>query len=342
LLAEKNKRYFHDIKFKITNSCPGKLYLILIIVLLLISNVIVYKMNANLCEQVEAEPIDDTHPVKAKWGGDGALHLPNMTVYEAHTSLKLKSEGPHFIPNANHSVEVNGKKLTVDDIVFGYDLLFQEAHMFSMAHFMGMYLQQDPNDAFALHDLFWRLQPDLLIELGTDTGGSAIFFSSFMRVYNPESLIITIDPRNGIEEGSWDRGAKSLCPDCIMSAKEHFLWDPKYIHFIQGVPSKQSTVDRVRKIIEERGFERIVVMDDCSHAYQHVLDNMNAYEQFVTVGSYLIVQDTKLDRMGRHSAMAAVKTFMENQGRDRYVRDNQWEYFLFSHHHGGFLKKIKE
>ena len=33
---------------------------------------------------------------------------------------------------------------------------------------------------------------------------------------------------------------------------------------------------------------------------------------------------------------------MENQGRDRYVRDNQWEYFLYSQHHGGFLKKIKE
>lgn len=72
-----------------------------------------------------------------------------------------------------------------------------------------------------------------------------------------------------------------------MSAKEHFLWNETYIHFIQGVPAEQSTVDRVRKIIEERGFERIVVMDDCNHAYQNVLNNMNAYEQFVTVGMSL-------------------------------------------------------
>jgi len=271
------------------------------------------------------------------------VKIPNMTVYEAHTSLNLKSEGPYFIPNADHSVEVNGKKLTVDDIVFGYDLLYEQAHMFSMAHFMGMYLQQDPNDAFALHDLFWRLQPDLLIELGTDSGGSAIFYSSFMRVYNPESLIITIDPKH-IDEGTWDEAGPKLCPDCTIKAKEHFLWNDELIHFIHGKPTDPAVLEEVKKIIADRGFERIVVMEDGWHVAHSVLGNINAYEQFVTEGSYLIVQDSKLDRIRRNfqGPGAAVKTFLENQGRDRYVRDNQWEYLLYSQHHGGFLRKIKE
>ena len=54
---------------------------------------------------------------------------------------------------------------------------------------------QDPDDAFVRHDLFRRLKPDLLIKLGTDTGGSAIFLSSFMKVCNPQSLMFRLGPQ---------------------------------------------------------------------------------------------------------------------------------------------------
>jgi len=55
---------------------------------------------------------------------------------------------------------------------------------------MGVALQQDPNDAFVIADMLWRVQPDLVIELGTSGGGSAHFFAHIMEAYNPNAKVI--------------------------------------------------------------------------------------------------------------------------------------------------------
>ena len=41
---------------------------------------------------------------------------------------------------------------------------------------------------------------------------------------------------------------------------------------------------------------QVMVSEDSSHAYNVVVDNTRAYAQFVTLGSYLLVQDTKMTR----------------------------------------------
>jgi cephalosporin hydroxylase len=61
---------------------------------------------------------------------------------------------------------------------------------------MGVALQQDPNDAFVIADMLWRIQPDLVIELGTSGGGSAHFFAHIMEAYNPNAKVIEIDSIN--------------------------------------------------------------------------------------------------------------------------------------------------
>ena len=54
-------------------------------------------------------------------------------------------------------------------------------------------MQQDPMDAFVLSDMLWKEKPDLLIEIGTNSGGGAIFFAGIMREYNDNALVLTID-----------------------------------------------------------------------------------------------------------------------------------------------------
>ena len=49
-----------------------------------------------------------------------------------------------------------------------------------------------------------------------------------------------------------------------------------------------------------------------------------------------------LNKMLSHLILFLMQIFLEKQGKGRYVRDNQWEYLLYSQHHGGFLRKIKE
>merc|ERR1719247_3838626 len=86
-----------------------------------------------------------------------------------------------------------GRRLTLDDVVFGYDLLFESMHLFSYVSWDRVAMQQDPQDAFAIADLLSRTQPDCFIELGTNSGGGAIFYADRMRVYHPNPLVVTID-----------------------------------------------------------------------------------------------------------------------------------------------------
>ena len=67
---------------------------------------------------------------------------------------------------------------------------------------MGVSNQQDPLDAIAIADMLWRVQPDLVIELGTSGGGSAFYYSHIMERYNPSARLLTIDPAAGPWDGT--------------------------------------------------------------------------------------------------------------------------------------------
>ncbi len=82
------------------------------------------------------------------------------------STTRMGSSIPKFniynnYPNANSI-----KLISVDNIAQGYQKLFESASMFSYTNFLGIPLQQDPNDAFAIMDMIWRVKPDLIIELG--------------------------------------------------------------------------------------------------------------------------------------------------------------------------------
>lgn len=98
------------------------------------------------------------------------------------------------IPMANTTVEVSpGRVVTVDEIVYGYDLVFEAMHLFSYVSWGNVQMQQDPNDAFAIADLLRRVEPDCFVELGTNTGGGAVFYADVMRGYHPHPLVVTLD-----------------------------------------------------------------------------------------------------------------------------------------------------
>merc|ERR1719399_908939 len=142
---------------------------------------------------------------------------------------------------ANSTVQVNGKVLTFDDILYGYDIMFENLALFSHTMWFGVSVQQDPTDAFQLSSLLWREQPDLLIEIGTNTGGGAIFYASVMREYNPNSLVLTIDPKDPAKDWA---GAVQGCPACkdVRCTK---IWHSKNVKFILGYSSSAEVLAQV-------------------------------------------------------------------------------------------------
>mmetsp|Transcript_94553 Transcript_94553/g.216290 ORF Transcript_94553/g.216290 Transcript_94553/m.216290 type:complete len:381 (-) Transcript_94553:81-1223(-) len=247
------------------------------------------------------------------------------------------------IPMANSTIQINGKTITYDDIVYGYDLLFEDLMLFSRTSWYGVATQQDPSDAFALQDVLWRVQPDLVIEIGTNTGGGAIFYASIVREYNPDGMVLTIDPKDPNVDWAGQGMGSGACPHC-RSVRCTNIWHSKNIKFIQGFSSESKVLTQVEQVAKQ--FKRVLVMHDGSHWYNDVLTDLMSYDRFITVGSYMIVQDTKMTRMysktfGNGYPLQSARDFVAGQGKGRYVIDKQFEYLLYSQHHDGYLRKIK-
>lgn len=246
------------------------------------------------------------------------------------------------VPMPNITVEVSpGRSITLDEVVYGYDLLFEAMHLFSYVSWGRVAMQQDPNDALAIADLIGRVQPDCFVELGTNTGGGAVFYAEVMQGYVPRPLVVTIDVHPPSK--NWDRFAKTACPHCV-PVTCHPTWQkPGLIEFVQGYTQDPSVVEKVEALLTKRQCSRTIVMHDSDHRGATITQDTAIYHRFVSVGSYLIVQDTKLSRMrgGRYTTMEAVEGFLKTPAGSNFVTDKTFEYLLFSHHHNGFLQRIK-
>eukprot|EP00397_Hematodinium_sp_SG-2012_P013575 GEMP01013790.1.p1 GENE.GEMP01013790.1~~GEMP01013790.1.p1 ORF type:complete len:457 (+),score=74.92 GEMP01013790.1:487-1857(+) len=240
------------------------------------------------------------------------------------------------VPMANSTLTIDGVSVTFDQILYGYDLIFENLAIFSRTSWFGISLQQDPADAFALQGLIWRSQPDLLIEIGTNTGGGAVFYASIMREYNSKSLVLTIDPKDPAQD--WAQGAFHGCEDCI-DARCADVWHTN-IRFLLGF--SHDVFPQVKEIAKD--YKKVMVMHDGSHFYDDVLRDLKMFDDITTVGSYMVVQDTKMTRMYSEWAkngypLRAAEDFMKTQGRGRYKVDKRYEYSLYSQHHNGWLRK---
>lgn len=206
-------------------------------------------------------------------------------------------------------------------------------------------MQQDPNDAFVISDLLWRVRPRLLIELGTSGGGGALFYARSMLGYDPRARVITIDPANGAAEldgtplRNWNQiNMDTFCPHCEMP-KDSIIFK-KAVTFIRKLPV--SALDDVKRILARRIYKDypVMVIEDSNHQYSVVKENLRAFADVVSPGAYFIVQDTRTGRqpVGRGPTKAIREFLQTSQG---FVRDRRPEYLLFSQHSGGFLRKLR-
>ena len=202
----------------------------------------------------------------------------------------------------------------------------------------------DTSVALVIQQMLWQVKPDLVIEIGTNTGGGAVFYSSIMNYYNKNHKVVTLDVK---KVSNWNERNNGNCEGCVMGDK-HPIWNSGNIHFVQGRVTDEATRKKVDEFVKEA--KTVLVIEDASHRYPDTLQNIEAVHQWVTVGSYMLVQDTKMDRFvaglkmkyGRHKfgPMRSVDEFLKKH--DNFVVDRKFEYLMYSQHHRGWLKKIKE
>lgn len=173
-----------------------------------------------------------------------------------------------------------------------------------------------PFDYVIYQMILWEVKPDLIIEIGTNTGGSALYFADLLDLIG-HGEIHTID----INDMAY--------PD----VKNH----PRIKLFKEGY--HQYDLKNAER------FEKIIVIEDGSHTYEDVKETISKFNSVVNIGSYFIVEDGIIDKLGwkkkyNGGPNKAIKEFIKAD--DTFVIDRKWCDLFGTNatfNTNGFLKK---
>lgn len=135
---------------------------------------------------------------------------------------------------------------------------------------LGIPISQLPEDMIRIQEVIYTVRPDVIIETGLYAGGCLVFFASLCKAMNHGRVI-------GVDVALQERFMGQL--------RTHELID--YITLIEG--DSVAVVSQVKSMINFG--EKVLVMLDSSHSKDHVLAELNAYSDLVSVGSYIVVED---------------------------------------------------
>jgi cephalosporin hydroxylase len=190
-----------------------------------------------------------------------------------------------------------------------------------------------PQDMFALQEIIFKTRPEYIIELGVAWGGQLLFFSTIMEILGGKKII----------------GVDIFIPDDL---KERLYSNKKLsnrIELITGSSIEEESINKIKKIVGHS--KKVLVILDSHHTHDHVLKELNIYEQFVGKGYYLLCADTIVELIPKNkyrprdwgpgnNPMSALEEFRKIN--DRFVSDTEIENkLLLSCNYTGYLKAIK-
>ena len=170
---------------------------------------------------------------------------------------------------------------------------------------LGVTMEKYPTDLFTYQDIIYETKPDVLIEAGTFHGGSAYYFASLFDMLH-RGRVITMDIVD--------------FPD-----------KPKHprIEYLLLSSISDEAVNHIKSEIKPG--ERVMVSLDSNHAADHVFKELQIYSRLVSVGCYLVVEDTNINghpvyysfgpgpREAVDKFMASNQDFEVDRARERYM-----------------------
>ena len=188
---------------------------------------------------------------------------------------------------------------------------------FSNVTWLGHPVWQNVLDLWTIQEAIYEVQPNFLLETGTNRGGSAMFYAHIFDLMD-KGQVITCD----IEQ-------------------MHALSHPR-ITFLQGGSTSPGVVDAMRDAIADTGGAVMVILDS-DHSQRHVAQELEAYGGFVSPGSLMLVQDGVIDTLPMLSAdrpgpLPAIREFLRRHPEFEAERTRS-EKFLISHHPSGWLRR---
>ena len=229
---------------------------------------------------------------------------------------------PQFLPIQVEQILRNAQSL---DVIEKFNDFYYTSGTGGDLNWRGTPMIKNPCDIWMIIELFQKLRPSVIIETGTHKGGSASFYADILKALEIKTDVITID----------------------INPKWNFEPTTKNIHSVVGYSIDADSVSVVDRIVRDVLGSRpghVLVMLDSEHSEANVFAELNIYSKFVTLGSYLIVEDTNVNghpSLPSHGAgpWEATEKFLE-QNSD-FQRDSECQRFLLTYNPGGWLKRVR-
>ena len=182
---------------------------------------------------------------------------------------------------------------------------------------LGVPTQKTPLDMWTYQEIIYETRPDVLIEAGTADGGSAYYFASIFDLVG-RGRVITIDIEDSPKRPKHNR-----------------------IKYVLGSSTAPEIVEQVKGLIAPG--ERVMVSLDSNHTKAHVAQELKIYSDLVTLGCYLVVEDTNINGHPVYwtfgpGPMEALREFLSADRR--YVSDRSREKFGVTFFPEGWLKRM--
>jgi len=193
-----------------------------------------------------------------------------------------------------------------------------QKRMANRTTYFGVTAIKNPLDFWVYREIIFEVKPDVIVEVGNAFGGGALALAHILDNMG-RGRVVGVDYQH------------DTVPTFI---KEH----PR-ITFFDGDACE--SLPEVEGLI--RDGETILVIEDSSHGYDNTLNVLRAYGPLVSVGSYLIVEDSNcrhgIDVGPSPGPYEAVETFLEET--DAFAIDRSRESFFITWNPKGYLKRVK-
>lgn len=175
-----------------------------------------------------------------------------------------------------------------------------------------------PFDYVIYQMILFEVKPDLVIEIGTNIGGGALYIADLLDS-NGNGVLHTIDILDQVDT----------------KVKEH-----KRINFYtEGWENYDLELTK--------GFEKILIIEDASHIYKDSLGILNKFHSVVSKDSYFIIEDGIINELGLEreylgGPLKAIREFLPKH--PEYVVDRKWCDMFGKNatfNVNGYLKKVK-
>ena len=214
--------------------------------------------------------------------------------------------------------------LNDQEVIARFNQIYYNSRVWMNTRWLGVASEQNPCDNWIMQEIISEVKPDFIIETGTAKGGSSLFYATILDCVSENGKVITVDIENKIRKKTAELPVFKKRVTCIL-----------------GDSVSSEVINAIQKKVKNH---KVLVTLDSLHTKDHVLEELKLYSNFVSLGSYIVVQDTNINgypvapNFGP-GPMEAVIEFLKTD--DRFVVDRSREKFLLTFYPLGYLKRVK-